>query len=168
MAEQGYVQHTLEPWYDAHSKVLILGTMPSVMSRKALCYYGHPQNRFWITLSHVFDDTMPMDTESRRAFCRRHGIALWDVLASCDIRGSDDASIRNAIANDIPRILEACNIRAIFTTGKKAKALYDSLLLERTGREAIALPSPSPANRRWAPQEVLDNDYAVVASICGK
>ena len=164
MSEQGTVFHTLEPWFDESSTVLILGTIPSVMSRKNGCYYGHKQNRFWPTLAAVWDEEVPQTVALRRDFCRRHGIALWDVLASCEIIGSEDASIRRPVVNDISKILEQAPIRAVFTTGLKAKTLYDSLVYPDTRIEAIALPSTSPANRRWANDEALLQAYRTVSA----
>jgi len=166
MAQYGFVEHLLLPWYDEQSTVLILGTMPSVESRKRHCYYAHPQNRFWTTLAHVFQEDVALTAEERRAFCSRHGIALWDVLASCEIIGSGDASIRRPEVNNISVILENADIQAIFTTGKKAKALYDELIFPLVGKQAVALPSTSPANRRWASQEILDREYAILTEYC--
>lgn len=156
------VFHTLEPWFDSHSQVLILGTMPSPRSRELHCYYGHPQNRFWKTLSAVFGEDIPQDTTSRRDFVLRHHIALWDVLQSCEIQGAEDASISKEIPNDLSCVLNASPIRTIFTTGVKAKSLYDRLLLPTCGIEAIGLPSTSPANRRWGTEAQLIDAYSVL------
>ena len=163
MAKQSIVYHTLEPWFDQTSTVLILGTIPSVASCQNSCYYGHKQNRFWPVLAAVWGEEVPQTIEQRREFCRRHRIALWDVLASCEISGSEDASIRNPIINEIPWLLEQTNIRAIFTTGQKAKKLYDSLIYPKSRIEAFALPSTSPANRRWANDETLWRTYRILA-----
>lgn len=165
--ERQHEVHTLEPWYDRRSNVLILGTFPSPKSREYGSYYGHPQNRFWSTLASVFEESIPTTVSQRQAFVKRHHIALWDVLASCSIRGADDASIVDPVPNDLPRLLDATEIRAIFTTGKKAKALYDALLFPRIGREAILLPSTSPANRRWFDDKALVDAYRVIRSYCG-
>jgi len=154
------VYHTLEPWFDASSRVLMLGSMPSPKSREYGCYYGHPQNRFWTTLSAVFEEPIPPSAQERRLFVLRHHIALWDVLESCEIRGAQDASICAETPNDLSRILEVAPIQAIFTTGTKAKQLYDRLLLPQYHMEAIALPSTSPANRRWGTAQRLLSAYA--------
>ncbi len=156
------VFHTLEPWFDSDSRVLILGTMPSPKSREYNCYYGHPQNRFWKTLSAVFEEEIAQDALSRREFVLRHHIALWDVLQSCEIKGAEDASISKEIPNDLSRILRSAPIGAVFTTGVKAKLLYDRLLLPQCGMQAIALPSTSPANRRWGTEEALFNAYRII------
>ncbi|HIW36724.1 MAG TPA: DNA-deoxyinosine glycosylase [Candidatus Treponema faecavium] len=156
------VTHTLEPVYDEHSRMLILGTMPSPASRKAGFYYAHPQNRFWEVISAVFREPIPFSTETKRDLVLRHGIALWDVLASCRIDGADDASIRDPEANDFSALLASCPITRIFTTGEQAYKLYQKLCRKQTGIEAVKLPSTSPANRgRW-PLKALIDAYAVL------
>ncbi|MGN0172073.1 MAG: DNA-deoxyinosine glycosylase [Acutalibacteraceae bacterium] len=158
------VVHTLPPLYDAQSRVLILGTMPSPKSREYGFYYAHPQNRFWKTLAAVFEEEVPQTNEKRAAFVRAHHIALWDVLASCDIAGAEDSSIANPVPNDLFTILNAADIRGIFTTGQKAFALYRKLLLPSVKREAILLPSTSPANCRWYTETQLVEAYRAIAA----
>lgn len=154
------VWHTLEALYDADSRILILGTMPSVKSRELGFYYAHPQNRFWKIMAHYFDE--PLKTkEERIAFCHRHHIALFDVLQSCEIKGSSDSSIQKAVPNDLRPILNTANITAIFTTGKKAYDLYQRYLKQQTGMDAILLPSTSPANAQKS-LEALIEDYQVI------
>ncbi len=153
------VLHTLEPWFDEHAKVLILGTMPSPKSREYGCYYGHPQNRFWTTLGHVFKTDIPLSSQERKSFVLEHHIALWDVLESCEIHGANDASITNPKPNDLSLILDHADIQVIFTTGTKAKQLYDRYIHPVIGLKAIGLPSTSPANRRWASDESLLTAY---------
>ena len=140
------VVHPLEPIFDEHSRALILGTMPSPKSREVRFYYGHPQNRFWRVLAAVFDCAVPTTNDERREFVLSHRLALWDVLRSCEITGASDASIKNAVANDLSVILDHAPIRAIFCTGTRAVALYHRLIEPKTGIAAIALPSTSPAN----------------------
>ncbi len=159
------VYHTLQPWFDGDARVLILGTVPSVKSRECGSYYGHPQNRFWKTLSAVFEEPCPQTVDERKAFVKRHHLALWDVLASCEIRGSEDASITAAVANDLSLICDNAPIKAIFTTGQKAKVLYDDMILPKSGRAAISLPSTSPANRRWASDQRLLDAYRVIREV---
>lgn len=156
------VRHTIPPVYDRESRVLLLGTMPSPKSREAGFYYGHPQNRMWPVLARVFGEETPMGTEARRDFLLRHHIAMWDVLASCTICGAEDSSIRDAVPNEIGQLLDAAPIGAIYTTGKKAFALYRRYLLPETGREAVCLPSTSPANCRWQTMESLTEAYGVL------
>ncbi len=143
------VVHTLPPVIDSGSRVLILGTIPSPKSREAGFYYGHPQNRFWPLLAALFDEETPHDVDARKQLLKRHHIALWDVLARCDIAGADDGSIRHPVVNPIENLLQQADIRAIFTTGTKAAALYHRYCEPRTGRRALPLPSPSPANCRF-------------------
>lgn len=157
------VFHTLEPVFDEHSRVLILGTMPSPRSRETGFYYNHPQNRFWRVMAAVLGEELPASNAEKKALVLRHGIALWDVLASCEIKGAGDASIRAPIPNDLDRILGAADIQTIFTTGQKAAELYRRWLLPRTGREAVALPSTSPANARMRLEELIEA-YRPIAS----
>ncbi len=150
------VVHELAPIFDSRSRVLILGTMPSPKSREAQFYYAHPQNRFWPTMAKLLGEPLPGDREGRRALALRHGIAIWDVVKSCEIDGAADASIKNAVPNPLGLIFEAAEIRAVFTTGKKAYELYRRLCLHTmTEREAICLPSTSPANRRVSDAALL-------------
>ncbi|MBR3893683.1 MAG: DNA-deoxyinosine glycosylase [Clostridia bacterium] len=155
-------RHTITPIYDQNSRILILGSFPSVRSREVGFYYGHPQNRFWRTLAHVFDAEIPRSTDEKKAFLLSHGIALWDVIAACEIEGSSDASIRGAIPNDIAKILREAPIEAIFTNGATAHKLYRKLVEKQLGRSAILLPSTSPANAART-QENLDAAWSVIA-----
>ena len=148
--------HPIEPVYDQHSKVLILGSFPSVKSREAQFFYGHPQNRFWRVLAGVFDCEVPATVEEKSTFLLQHGIALWDVIASCEITGSSDASIKNVTVNDVSRILACAEIRAIFVNGKTAEKYYKRYLKPVLHRDAVCLPSTSPANASWSVQRLVD------------
>ena len=159
------VLHPLEPVADAGSRVLLLGTMPSPKSREAGFYYAHPQNRFWRVLAALWGEETPAGTQERLAFARRHHIALWDVLRACSIEGADDGSIRQPEVNDLRQVLERADIRAIFTTGTKAAALYRRYCLPVTGRPAIPLPSTSPANCRATLDELTQAYRAILAYI---
>ena len=144
--EAGLVTHEFDAFFDKDSRVLILGTIPSPKSREQGFYYGHPQNRFWRVLADVLGEEFPQTVEERKGFLKRNHIALWDVLESCEIKGASDVSIRNARPNDMNRILQAADIRAIFATGAKAAQLYKKLCFPECGVEAVRLPSTSPAN----------------------
>ena len=146
--------HPIDPVFDKDSKVLILGSFPSVRSREAGFFYGHPQNRFWKVTAGVFGDEVPQTTEEKKAFLLRNHIALWDVIGSCDIDGSSDASIRNVTVNDISLILKTADIRAIFLNGKKAFSLYQKYMYPDIKREGICLPSTSPANAMWSVEKL--------------
>ena len=145
-----HVVHPFEPVYDENSEILILGTFPSVRSRQTEFYYGHPQNRFWRVLARLTGEEVPQSIEEKRSLLLRHGIALWDVLRSCDIRGSSDSSIRNAEPTDIRRILEAAHIRAIYANGGTTARLYRKYQQPQLGIPIIPLPSTSPANAGWS------------------
>lgn len=140
------VIHPLMPIYDKDSKVLILGSMPSVKSREVGFYYGHPKNRFWKTLEKVYKETIGESQEEKISFLKNHHIALFDVLKSCDIASSKDQSIKNPIPNDFTEILKNSKIKVIFTTGRKAYELYQKYCYPKTKIEAIYLPSTSPCN----------------------
>lgn len=142
------VIHPLPPVFAGDSRVLLLGSMPSPRSREAGFYYGHPQNRFWPVLAALFGQPVP-PPDARRDFALAHRIALWDVLASCEIAGASDGSIRHPVANDLAPLLRQSDIRAIFTTGAQAHRLYERLCQPATGLPAVALPSTSPANARF-------------------
>lgn len=157
--------HPLEPIYDKNSKVLILGTMPSIKSREKEFYYAHPQNRFWKTLSKVYDEEIGTTNQERKAFLFKHNIALFDVLKSCEINGSSDTSIKDPIPNDLSEILNKSNIKAIFTTGKKAYNLYMKLIYPKNHIEATYLPSTSPANSPKGIEDKLLREYKKIKDI---
>lgn len=141
--------HPFPPLYDARSRVLILGSFPSARSREQRFFYGHPQNRFWRVLPALFGEDVPQSTEEKKALALRNRLALWDVIARCDITGSSDASITNVVANDLRPILDGADIRAIFCNGGTSYKWYNRLLRDALGREAALLPSTSPANAQW-------------------
>lgn len=157
-----YLSHPFAPVYDAASRVLILGTMPSPKSRENQFYYTHPQNRFWRVISSLLGQPMPLTNEERTAFLLKNHIALWDVLRSCDIHGAEDNSIRQAEVNDFSYLLSHSSIAHIFTTGKKAFYLYDKYCKAQTGIPAIYLPSTSPANQGRFPYERLLEEWQVL------
>lgn len=155
------VIHPLQPLFDEKSRVLVLGTMPSPKSRERAFYYAHPQNRFWPVMARVLGEELPSTNDARANMLLRHGVALWDVLASCEIAGAIDASIRNPVPNDLSRILCAAPIRTIFATGSTAARLYRRLIEPSLGMPITQLPSTSPANARWG-FEALVEAYDVV------
>lgn len=167
MAAAEHISHPFEPVFDGRSRVLVLGTMPSPRSRRDGFYYGHPQNRFWKVLAAVFDEPVPDSNDRKRDFALRHHIALWDVLASCEIEGASDASIGAARANDLSRVLDAAPIEAVFCTGAKSAELYAKLCGPATGMPAVRLPSTSPANATWKLGELVEA-YRPIAAICGR
>ena len=148
------IVHPIPPVYDRNSEVLILGSFPSVKSREAGFFYGHPQNRFWKVTAAVFAENVPRTIEEKKAFLARNHIALWDVIGTCDIVGSSDASIRNVVPNDLSVILGHANIRAIYVNGKTAMKYYLKYTQPLTGRAAVCLPSTSPANAAWTVEKL--------------
>lgn len=153
--------HPFPPLYNNQSKILILGSFPSVKSREQMFFYGHPQNRFWKVISAVFGSDMPETIEEKRAFLLMHKIALWDVIASCEITGSADSTIKNVVANDISAILNAADIKRIYVNGKTAEKYFNQHMKKQIGREAVCLPSTSPANAVWSIDRLIDAWSAV-------
>lgn len=154
--EKESLRHPFPAVYAPDSRILILGSFPSVKSREQRFFYGHPQNRFWRVLAALLGTDVPQTVEQKRAFLLEHRIALWDVIASCEIAGSSDASIRNAVPNDLSPILETASIRQVFTNGGTAHRLYRKYIYPLTGREDILLPSTSPANAARSLDALVD------------
>ena len=144
-----HIIHPIPPLYDEQSRVLILGSFPSVKSREAQFFYGHPQNRFWKVLAAVLECPVPGNIPEKQAMLHGNHIALWDVIASCDIEGSSDSSIKNAVPNDLTPILQTADIRQIYCNGATSHRLYQKYIAPLTGRDAVKLPSTSPANAAW-------------------
>lgn len=140
------VRHGFGPEYDENSRILILGTFPSVKSREEQFYYAHKQNRFWKLLARLFEEEEPKTLEEKKALLRRNKVALWDVVDACDIKGSSDSSIKNVVPSDINRILRAAPVEKIIANGDKAYRLYRKYCEKQTGREILKCPSTSPAN----------------------
>lgn len=146
-SENKLVTHTFKPVYDENSKILILGTIPSPKSRENGFYYGHPQNRFWKVIAKVLNEELPKTNEEKENLMLKNKIALFDVLSSCNITNADDSSIKSEIPNDFSEIFEKANIKAIFTTGKKATKLYEKYFVKtKEDLKPIYLPSTSGAN----------------------
>ena len=158
------LDHPFGPLYDENSRVLILGSFPSVRSREQNFFYGHPQNRFWKVVAAVFGQPVPQTVEEKKLLILDNGLALWDSIASCEITGSSDASIRNVRANDIGVILNSCSIESIYCNGRKSHEMYQRYIEPETGREAVCLPSTSPANAKWT-LEKLTGAWSVIAEI---
>ena len=148
--------HEFPPVYDENSEILILGSFPSVKSREMQFFYGHPQNRFWKVLAQVLNETVPQTIPEKKEMLRRHHIALWDVIASCDIAGSSDSSIRNVVPNNLAYIIGRSRITRIYANGAKSKQLYDKYLAKELGIEAVQLPSTSPANAAYSVERLLE------------
>jgi len=150
------IHHPFPPLYDENSTILILGSFPSVKSREHRFFYGHPQNRFWTVTARVFGCEKPVTVEEKKAFLHANHIALWDVIASCEISGSSDSSIRNVTPNDLSPILENTKVSRIFVNGRAAQKYYDKYTRPLLDREAVYLPSTSPANAAWSIERLTD------------
>lgn len=157
------IEHPFPPLYDKNARILILGSFPSVKSREQNFFYGHPQNRFWKTIAGVLSENVPVTIEEKKDFLYRNHIALWDVIHSCDITGSSDSSIRNVQPNDLSEIFRIADIRAIYCNGAKSFEYYKKYQQDQTGRNAVKLPSTSPANAAFS-LERLKESWRV---ICG-
>lgn len=144
------LKHTFDPVYDADSKILILGSFPSVKSRENNFFYGHPQNRFWRVMANILEVEVPTTIEEKKAMLLSNHVAVWDVIASCSIIGSSDTSIKDVVVNDFSRILENSKVERIYVNGGKAYELYHKYAEKVTGIKAIKLPSTSPANAAWS------------------
>lgn len=140
------VIHPFKPLYDKDSKILILGSFPSVKSREQNFYYGHPQNRFWKVIAKIYDEDTPITVEDKKLFLHKNHIALWDSIQSCEITGSADSSITNVKPNDINNLLNNTSIKNICCNGKTSYKIYDKYIFPQTHIKAICLPSTSPAN----------------------
>ena len=150
------VVHTIPPLYDSHSRVLLLGSIPSPKSREIGFFYGHPQNRFWRVLAAVLGEPVPQSIEEKRAMCLKHHVALWDTIARCDIAGASDLSIRNAEPNDIGKLVRESEITRIFATGGKSAELYCKLIEPQLHIPITQLPSTSPANAAWSLDRLIE------------
>ena len=150
------ILHPFGPLFGPESRILILGSFPSVKSREQHFFYGHPQNRFWKVISALFDQPVPVTVPGKKELILSHGLALWDSIASCVITGSSDASIRDVRANDLRIILDSCPIGKIYCNGRKSHEMYDKYILPELGREAFGLPSTSPANAQWALEKLIE------------
>lgn len=148
-------KHPFPPLYDKDSKILILGSFPSVKSREQLFFYGHPQNRFWKVVSTVVGKEVPKTIDEKRDFLISSNIALWDVIASCDIEGSSDSSIKNVQPNDLTVILNSADIKEIFVNGKTAEKYYNKYIKDKINRRATVLPSTSPANAQLSAERLI-------------
>lgn len=155
MAQTERIIHPIPPLYDADSKILILGSFPSVKSREAMFFYGHPQNRFWSLLARLFGEPVPVSVEEKKSLALRHHIAMWDSIRSCTITGSSDSSVRDVVPNDLSVILDNSSVERIFCNGALSYKMYMKYIYPTTGIEAIRLPSTSPANAAFGMERLI-------------
>ena len=157
-----HILHPIPPYYNSDSKILILGSFPSVKSREQMFFYGHPQNRYWKVIASVFGAEVPVSIPEKKAFLKKHHIAMWDVIGSCDISGSSDSSIGNVTANDLSVIIENSDVKKIYVNGKTAEKYYKKYTEQKTGIKAVLLPSTSPANAAWSMDKLIDAWSSVI------
>jgi len=153
--EYQHVIHGFEPVFDKKSRILILGSLPSVKSREQGFYYGHPRNRFWTVIAAVTGRDVPVTIPQKKLLLLETGIALWDVVSECDIAGSADSKIKNVIPADLSRITDKCRINAVYANGSTAAALYRKYQQSVIGMEITLLPSTSPANAAWSTEKLI-------------
>jgi len=156
MSDYQHLKHQFEPVYDTQSRVLILGTFPSVKSRENNFYYGHPRNRFWAVMAALTDNPVPSSTQEKKSLLYAGKIAIWDVIAQCDIIGSADSTIKNVVPADLSILLETSPIEKIYGNGAKACQLYDKYTYPITGIPIIKLPSTSPANAACSLEKLVE------------
>lgn len=164
--KQELQKHNIAPLFDSNSKILILGSFPSVKSREGAFFYHHPQNRFWKVLAQVLNQDPPQTIAEKTKLILQNHIALWDVIGQCEITGSDDNSIKNVVPNDLRQILETAKISKIYLNGGKAYSLYQKYM-KNIEIEAIKLPSTSPANARYS-LEKLCQEWQQIATELNK
>ena len=152
---QQRILHPFGPLFGPDSRILILGSFPSVKSREQNFFYGHPQNRFWKVMAALYGQDMPRTIPEKKDLILSHGLALWDSIASCVITGSSDASIRDVRANDLRIILDHAPIERIYCNGRKSHEMYERYILPSLGRNAACLPSTSPANAQWSLEKLI-------------
>ena len=140
------IKHPFDAIYDKNSKILILGSFPSVKSREQKFFYGHPQNRFWKVIAAIFKEEVPKTIPEKKKMLIKNHIALWDTIASCEITGSSDSSITNVIPNDLSHIFKTAKIEKVFCNGTKSYELYQKYIFPNNNIKAEKLPSTSPAN----------------------
>lgn len=150
------IVHPIPPLFESNSRVLVLGSFPSVKSREAQFFYGHPQNRFWNVVAAVFEQEKPLTVDDKKRLILENRLALWDVIAECEIEGSADSTIKNVRANDLSVILQNSAVERIYVNGKTAEKYYNKYTLPQTGIKAVCLPSTSPANAAWSFERLVD------------
>ena len=164
MSDTSHIIHPIPPLYDADCKILILGSFPSVKSREAMFFYGHPQNRYWKLIARLFDEPIPATIEEKKRLALNHHIAMWDTIRSCTITGSSDSSIRDVVPNDLSVILDHSKVERIFCNGATSHKLYMKYIFPMTGIKAVKLPSTSPANAAFT-LDRLAEEWSVIKEI---
>ena len=147
--EYEHIVHPFPPLYNRESRILILGSLPSIKSREQNFFYGHPQNRFWKVIAALFKEEVPATIEEKKSLILKNHLALWDTIYSCDIIGSSDSSIKNVQPTDLSPIIQNSRIEKIFCNGKTSWNYFQKFQKHTLGMDATPLPSTSPANAAW-------------------
>lgn len=166
MGTYNHIVHPFGPLYDSRSKILILGSLPSVKSREQNFFYGHPQNRYWKLMAKLLGETIPETIEEKKALVSNHRIAMWDAIYSCDIIGSSDSSIKNVVPTDLSVILNNSEVTHIFCNGNTSGAYYHKYQEAALGINAVVLPSTSPANAAWSFERLLEAWSVILKPLC--
>lgn len=151
-----HIVHSIPPLFNSDSRILILGSLPSVKSREAMFFYGHPQNRFWKMISLVFGEPFPQSVEEKKKLVLKHNLAMWDAIYSCDIIGSSDSSIKNVTPTDLKRIVDHSKVEKVLCNGKTSGKYYEQYQMKELGIRAEVLPSTSPANAACSLEKLVD------------
>ncbi len=146
----GRIIHPFPPLFCGESDTLILGSFPSVKSREAMFFYGHPQNRFWKLAAMLFGEPVPETIEEKTALILNNRLALWDSIKSCTITGSSDSSVRDVVPNDLSLIFENSRVNRVFCNGALSHKMYMKYIFPETNVKAVKLPSTSPANAAFS------------------
>jgi len=157
--------HPIPPTFDKDSRILILGSFPSIKTRESGYFYGHPQNRFWKVMAVLFNEPVPVTVEDKRGLLIRSRVAAWDSIHQCTITGSSDSSIRDVIPNDLSVILKTADIRQIFCNGRTSWNIYHKYIEPLTGRSAVSLPSTSPANASFSLEKLVEAWSVILQSV---
>lgn len=160
--ETANIIHPFPPLFGENSKTLILGSFPSVKSREAMFFYGHPQNRFWKVLAVIFNEKIPQNIEEKKKLVLDNNLALWDSIHSCTITGSSDSSIKDVVANDIGEIIRNSKIDRIFCNGALSHKMYMKYIFPDTGIKAVKLPSTSPANAACSLEKLVEEWKTII------
>ena len=155
MSQPQRIVHPIPPLFDAESRILILGSFPSVKSREAMFFYGHPQNRFWPLLARLYGEEAPAAIEDKKSLALRNHIAMWDSIHACTITGSSDSSVRDVVPNDLSVILKNSRVERIFCNGALSHKMYMKYIFPLTGIKAVKLPSTSPANAVYSMDRLI-------------
>ena len=156
MSETKKITHPFPPLYDENSRVLILGSFPSVKSREQNFFYGHPQNRFWRVIAELFGEEVPVGIEDKKSLILRNHLALWDSIHSCVITGSSDSSVRDVVPNDISAIISGSKVERVYCNGALSHKMYMKYIYPSTRLEAVKLPSTSPANAAFSVDRLVE------------